>query len=255
MDHGNIIEHGTHNQLIEEDGVYADLVRKQAINTEEDTSSVGKDTIINETTNIAELEKLETVETRNSYLKRTESVIDVDAYDVKLKKKKEERARIMKQSAPMWKVIKLMRPEWKFLASGVCSAIVSGAIFPCYSYVFARVINLLTVEGDNIPHGPMEGSNLYSFIFFMLALAALIFFSTLRMSFEVAGEKFTKRMRVMVFEAYMRQEVGFYDEDKNSVGALVSKLAVDAKNVNELVTKVWGEVIMILVGLAVGMLS
>ena len=35
LDHGCIVEKGTHRQLIELGGVYSDLVEKQAIHTEE----------------------------------------------------------------------------------------------------------------------------------------------------------------------------------------------------------------------------
>jgi ATP-binding cassette subfamily B (MDR/TAP) protein 1 len=50
----------------------------------------------------------------------------------------------------------------------------------------------------------------------------------------------------------MRQEVGFYDDEDNSLGALTSKLAIDSKNVNELVTKTWGDITQIIVTAIVG---
>ncbi len=66
-------------------------------------------------------------------------------------------------------------------------------------------------------------------------------------SFEVAGERYTKRLRGDIFRAFMKQEIGFYDHEDNSLGALTSKLAIDSKNVNELVTKTWGDITQIVV--------
>jgi ABC-type multidrug transport system fused ATPase/permease subunit len=40
----------------------------------------------------------------------------------------------------------------------------------------------------------------------------------------------------------LKQEIGFFDEDINSLGALTSRLAIDAANVNLLITKVWADV-------------
>ena len=71
-------------------------------------------------------------------------------------------------------------------------------------------------------------------------------------SFEVAGERYTKRIRALVFRKYMKFEIGYFDEEANHAGALTSKLAVDAKNVNEMVTKVWGDVSQVIVTCIIG---
>lgn len=83
-------------------------------------------------------------------------------------------------------------------------------------------------------------ANLYAFVFVMLGIASFFGFSAQIASFEVAGELYTERLRAAVFRSYMRQEVGYFDQDENSMGAVTSKLAIDSKNVNELVTKVFG---------------
>lgn len=72
----------------------------------------------------------------------------------------------------------------------------------------------------------------------MFGLASILGFSTQIASFEVAGERYTERLRAAIFRAYCKQEIGFFDDEDNSMGALTSKLAIDSKNVNEMVTKV-----------------
>lgn len=47
-------------------------------------------------------------------------------------------------------------------------------------------------------------------------------------SFNYMGQKLAKRIRVLMMTALMRQEVGWYDEEKNSSGVLTAKLSSDA---------------------------
>jgi ABC-type multidrug transport system fused ATPase/permease subunit len=46
--------------------------------------------------------------------------------------------------------------------------------------------------------------------------------------FGIAGEQLTKRLRKRAFEAMLRQEVGWFDEEKHSTGVLTAQLASDA---------------------------
>ena len=49
--------------------------------------------------------------------------------------------------------------------------------------------------------------------------------------FDVAGETLTARLRSLSFKAMLRQEIGWYDEERNSTGALTTRLASDAGQV------------------------
>ncbi|KAI7903328.1 P-loop containing nucleoside triphosphate hydrolase protein [Cokeromyces recurvatus] len=279
MDHGDIIERGTHNELIKLDGVYADLVKKQAIDTSKDDVSdndnpelllqqeqfeiniqkhaTEKEKILNlddtESTFIdISNEKQEFYQNRFNF--NNSSSETINAYDLKLKRQKEEKKLMKKQKAPMLKVIKQMRPEWPLIGIGIIGAAIAGAVFPLYSYFFSKVIVLITVPGQDINPGPMKGGNLYAFVFFILGIFAFIGFGSQVLSFETSGERYTKRLRAMIFAAYMRQEIGFFDRDENNAGALTSKLAVDARNVNEMITKVWGDVTQLITTAIVGLI-
>lgn len=46
--------------------------------------------------------------------------------------------------------------------------------------------------------------------------------------FGLAGVRMTTRIRKMAFSAMLKQDMGWYDEDKNSVGALCARLSTDA---------------------------
>lgn len=46
--------------------------------------------------------------------------------------------------------------------------------------------------------------------------------------FTKAGTKLTQRLRVNTFASFLKQEMGWYDDQKNSVGALCARLSGDA---------------------------
>jgi ATP-binding cassette subfamily B (MDR/TAP) protein 1 len=49
--------------------------------------------------------------------------------------------------------------------------------------------------------------------------------------FGLAGVRLTARLRVAAFSAMLQQEMGWYDENKNSVGTLCARLSGDAASV------------------------
>ncbi|CAO3700743.1 unnamed protein product [Rhizopus stolonifer] len=262
MQQGDLVEQGTHNELLAMGGAYADLVRKQEIATKQ----VG--TVVEEP-NSEELLKREEMEIAREKLRATEELTDekemtdhlfktttgassVDIYMNKLLKEKEDRKNISKKSVPMGKVLKQMRSEWHLLATGIFGAAIAGAVFPCYALVSSRVVSQLVSPTIEHP-GPMSGTNLDAFLFFVIGVCAFIGFSTQVISFETAGERYTKRLRGDIFRALMKQEIGFYDQDNNSLGALTSKLAIDSKNVNELITKTWGDITQLVVTAITGL--
>ena len=261
MQAGELIEQGNHNDLLELNGVYTELVRKQKIATKQIGDTIEEP----DSEELLKREQLEIIADKQRAedafvnqkdtavnLFKTTSRASVDAYERKLRRERDEHKIIMKQKAPLRKVLQQMRPEWPLLAIGVFGAAISGATFPCFALIFARVITQL-VDPNLDPPGPMDGTNLYSFLFVIIGIAAFIGFNTQIISFEIAGERYTRRLRANIFRAYMRQEVGFFDEEDNSLGALTAKLAVDSKNVNELVTKTWGDITQILVTAITGL--
>ncbi|KAI8976762.1 putative ABC transporter protein, partial [Pilobolus umbonatus] len=261
MEQGDLIEKGTHNELLSLNGVYADLVKKQEINTKKEGSDI--DELDSEELLKREQEELETERAKKANilnekqeitdrLFKTTSHSSLDAYEIKLHKQVEEKKMIEKQSAPIKKVLMRMRPEWPLLLTGIVGAGIAGAVAPVFALIFANVMNL-TMVPPTVKVGSFEGTNLYAFVFLMLGIASFIGTTLQIVSFEVAGERFTKRFRTEIFRSFMKQEVGYFDDPDNSLGALTSKLAVDSKNVNELVTKVWGDIAQITVTAVTGL--
>lgn len=262
LDHGVIIEQGTHQQLIELKGTYADLVSKQQIDIHEsgvaeevkEKEYDAEDLLRQEEMAVKQqmidhekqqpLTKIMTGlsgRSNNEDLEK-EHVPDIDAYELKLAEEKRKKQDILKQRAPVVKVFWDMRPEWPYLFFGIVGSAIAGAVFPLYSFAFSHVITILSVPGNDIRPSPLGGTNLYAFLFFIIGIAAYIGNWGQFAFYEICGEKFSKRFRVRVFEAYLKQEIGFFDQEENNTGALTTRLAIDARNVSEMITKTWGDI-------------
>ncbi|KAL0085182.1 P-loop containing nucleoside triphosphate hydrolase protein [Phycomyces blakesleeanus] len=293
MDHGELAEQGTHEELLDKGGIYADLVSKQAIATERvdqhhHPSALEKEiedpnellyqekkevhqqqeqykqqqqdsafqVTIQKGTSISPTATVVQAENKDGYAPISDQHKEIDAYELKLKKMADKKKQMKKQRAPMLKVVRQMRPEWPLLGVGLLCSAISGATSPCYALAFSKVITLITSPNNvaAIAPGPFQGANLFAFFFFIIGIGAFVGHGGQLAIFNLAGERYTKRLRSEIFRAYMKQEIGFFDQSDNTVGALTSKLSIDAKNVNEMVTMVWGDVTQLIVTAIVGLI-
>ncbi|CEP07200.1 hypothetical protein [Parasitella parasitica] len=270
IDHGRIVETGTHQELISQNGIYADLVVKQSIYTENDdpdTSTIDEE-IIHEELNMKQkivdgesylLSALTKVNTSDSASTSTlsDSRTKSSIYNEKSIARDAsvdtiENTRVKKKRPSTWSVVKRMRPEWKLIALGIIGALIQGSIFPLYGYSFSCVIGILS-DPNYQSAAPLEGTNLYAFIFFIIGVSSFFGAGSKSICFGLSGEYFTHRLRGQMFSAYMKQDIEFFDRKENNTGTLTTNLAINAGSVSDMVSKVWGDVISLVATLVTGL--
>uniref|UniRef100_A0A8C3QE48 ATP-binding cassette sub-family B member 5 n=1 Tax=Geospiza parvula TaxID=87175 RepID=A0A8C3QE48_GEOPR len=115
------------------------------------------------------------------------------------------------------KIMKLNKTEWPYFVVGTLCAIISGALQPAFAVIFSEIIGVNTSQHqtrDCLTHFP----------FIVLSLKQ-------GFAFGKAGEILTMRLRFMAFKAMLRQDMAWFDNPKNSTGALTTRLANDASQV------------------------
>jgi ABC-type multidrug transport system fused ATPase/permease subunit len=123
------------------------------------------------------------------------------------------------------KIFKFNAPEWHWIVLGVAGSLVYGAIQPIFALFFAQIYGLFAEP--NLEE-QKRLTSIYAAIIFLTGLAGGIAILLTSIGFAKSGEALTKRMRILTFSAMLRQEMGYFDHESNSVGALVTRLSSDA---------------------------
>ncbi|KFU92561.1 Multidrug resistance protein 1, partial [Chaetura pelagica] len=130
--------------------------------------------------------------------------------------------------ASFLKIMKLNKTEWPYFLFGTICAIINGALQPAFSIIFSEIIGVFAETDKTVLR---EKSNLYSVLFLVLGIISFFTFFLQGFTFGKAGEILTMRLRFMAFKAMLRQDMSWFDNPKNSTGALTTRLANDASQV------------------------
>ena len=162
MSKGRIVEHGTHESLLDQDGTYARLVRIQNLAVSETSSTTGVD---EDETVGGDGKPVELTKTLTRYASsvqgRMESQMDRDNYDNH------------KQLGIIASVIRLfmLTPELRWIYFWVVvSCLAGGALFPGQAILLANVMEVFTLSGSNM----VDRGDFYASMFIVLAAGVLV---------------------------------------------------------------------------------
>ncbi|KAM9346838.1 bile salt export pump [Symphorus nematophorus] len=191
FEHGQAVEKGTHSELLERQGVYFTLVTLQ----NQGTSNTAKDLTTEAPKNFDTCEE------------------DPDEHV---------------EPAPVARILKYNQPEWPYMLLGSLGAAVNGSVNPIYAVLFSQILGTFAIRDLNEQREQIDG---ICVLFCIVAVTS--FFSQFLQGYAFAksGELLTRRLRKVGFQAMLRQEVGWFDDRRNSPGALTTRLATDASKV------------------------
>uniref|UniRef100_A0A8C8BBR8 ATP-binding cassette sub-family B member 5 n=1 Tax=Otus sunia TaxID=257818 RepID=A0A8C8BBR8_9STRI len=126
------------------------------------------------------------------------------------------------------KILALNKPEWLYVLLGVIAAAVSGGVHPAFAVLFGKIIGAFQ-ETDAEKRN--KNTLVLSLMFLLLGVITLATHIIQGFMFGKSGEILTMRLRSLSFRALLQQEVGWYDDQKNAVGVLLTRLATDASQV------------------------
>uniref|UniRef100_A0A803WDY0 Bile salt export pump n=1 Tax=Ficedula albicollis TaxID=59894 RepID=A0A803WDY0_FICAL len=191
FEHGRAVERGTHEELLQRKGVYFMLVTLQS---KGDTAPNREETEKNKGQHALKLHRI----CRNSHK---------DAKPV-----------------PFTRILKYNASEWPYLVLGSLAAAVNGAVNPLYALLFSQILGVCYEKQRNQINGVC--------VLFVLVGVVSFFTQFLQgYTFAKSGELLTRRLRKIGFQAMLGQDIGWFDDRKNSPGALTTRLATDASQV------------------------
>lgn len=229
---GQIMESGSHGELMEnENGLYTSLVLLQQ--TEEEKTNEDASTDISPPSLVSNMDVNNASSRRLSIVSRSSSQNSVTPSRVSLTAG--ENALVEEQELPVpsfRRLLALNLPEWKQASIGCLGAIIFGGVQPLYAFTMGSMISIYFLADHN---EIKEKIRIYSLSFLGLAFLSLIVNVLQHYNFAYMGEHLTKRIRERMLSKILTFEVGWFDQDKNSSGAICSRLATDAHVVRSLV--------------------
>ncbi|XP_067859774.1 ATP-dependent translocase ABCB1-like [Heptranchias perlo] len=217
FENGALMEQGTHAELMQKNGVYHSLVSAQTFkSTEEEQQGTESGTAPDE----PEQHSLVRMLSNKSSTKSTSQ------NETEVEESKTEEGKLPKVS--FLKLFKLNKSEWPYIALGVIGAIINGAVHPAFSIIFAKIISVFTETDENVIR---QQANLYSILFFVIGVISFVTYFLQGFMFGRAGETLTLKLRYMAFKAMLHQEIAWFDDKANNTGALTTRLATEASQV------------------------
>uniref|UniRef100_A0A1X7TB27 ABC transmembrane type-1 domain-containing protein n=1 Tax=Amphimedon queenslandica TaxID=400682 RepID=A0A1X7TB27_AMPQE len=127
----------------------------------------------------------------------------------------------------LMRVMKANAPEWWLIGLGLIGSLFLGAMNPLFAVFFGEIIEVFARPASEV----LDGLHLWAGLFLALGFAAAAGTFLKSFCFTVAGENLTARLREWSFRAILRQEIGWFDNERNSSGILATRLAQDASRV------------------------
>ncbi|XP_065886098.1 ATP-dependent translocase ABCB1-like [Dysidea avara] len=246
---GKLAESGNHQTLLVKKGVYFDLVQAQSYGGEGEVFT--EDEII--TGMMAKYQRQASTKGSASTPAASKSFAGQSSQQHSTQPKENEELGDEHDKAlpdpSLWRVVEASAPEWYLILIGVIASAADGAAFPTIAVFMGR---LFEVYAD--PRTAEEDGRLWSLLFIAFACLAGIVGFLRTFCFSVSGEALTARLRSISFKAIMRQDIGWFDQEQNSTGALTTRLSHDASQVQGATGTRLGAVTQIISGLLTGII-
>ena len=139
---------------------------------------------------------------------------------------------------------------------GSLASLIEGGLMPTTGWVLSKAIIALSANVQTERDTIMDDGLKWALWFLAIAFGngLMVFFKLWKL--ETLGSVITNSLRKKIIEKYLQIHIGFFDEDENSPGALLTKLSLDTTQLNSIILTLVGDVLSTtgntIVGLVLG---
>ena len=216
---GKVVEKGTHEELLKLNGYYASLVKSQI--------------------NSAEIqEKLNHHNPSNNANENINNNEEEDNDDeIKKEKPKPKKKLIPIQYG---RILTLFRNKKMVVFLASLASFLSGVITPLAGYNLSYCINVFSSGDKN--KIKVKGL-LHARLYIVIAICAGVFILLKNRNFRIIGSYLSCQLRKLVINKYLNMDMGFFDREENSPGALLARLSMDTTQLHVVILLLVGDLV------------
>ena len=252
MAHGRVVEQGTHDELLAQQGLYADLAAAQldenvGSGSEDDASSLDDDammhgpienSVFNDTHEVGKV--VHPVESATAPVHESRS----------LPEKPAEVVPQLSHGQTLRRLARYTGPSWLFWVVGLGASAVIGGAYSGEAVLFGHVVQAL--NPCQSPDRVESQADLFALFFFILALIELFAYFLSGASLGVVAESLLLRVRKQIVEVLAAQRLVWYETRHAAPSSMIAELVADTSNLGGLTSTVIGTIFSILVNLVAG---
>ncbi|KAH7322493.1 ATP-binding cassette, subfamily B, member 1 [Stachybotrys elegans] len=212
--HGEVLEQGTHQSLLQRNGPYAALVHAQSLGDNPGDSAP----------TAGDWEPLpDTAQGTPAPEKEAETVADINDSSSSAME-----AICPPRSYSLLRILGIFLGEnlnlWHMYLVCIIASLIGGAVYPAQAILLTRLITAYELPDDEV----QAEVNLYALLFFIVAIVMFLAYACL-------GWILTRRYRFELLESIIRQDITFFDQAENNAATLTSRLSTDPMGLQELI--------------------
>ncbi|UQC87538.1 multidrug resistance protein 3 [Colletotrichum lupini] len=251
LSRGEVVEQGTHQQLLDLRGAYHELVNAQTLHTGEAAAAqAGIETYEPSEVPYREDSSVDSADDKPVVLSKSasrQSYSAAEPVEIEHETKDEDADVSRKLSIAeclkiiIWKEHWHIWPVWLF---GILSSAAGGGLFPAQAVLFGSSLPTLQLLPGNYL---VERGNFWALMYFVFSLGVFVCYLGVGFFWTIASFHTTRFYRRGYFDAMLRQDVSFFDTAGHGASEMTSRLSLHPQRLQNLLSTNLALIIVIFV--------
>ncbi|CAD6185196.1 unnamed protein product [Caenorhabditis auriculariae] len=243
MKNGEIVEMGSHSDLLAAEGIYSELVHSQLMNDfdEEDIGPLSPSRLSRSLSSEQQFDFHRQTSHQSASAPQSEQKNDMDRMKEELR---EEGA----QRATLWQILKMCKSDVFLITLATLSSIIQAVHYPFISLLFANIVESFSLEKEEM----LSHVQFWALMFVAIGIAKAFTVWVQYISLGYTAERLSLRLRLNCFKSLLHAKCSFFDDPHNSPTRLATRLSTDSSNIKLAVDPRLGGVLTLVISAFIG---